>query len=115
MWTSSIAVAARIAASPAAGPAQSRTSIGRSRLPPAASVAAASAASGSPWPATSSRRRSSTAAMRARQPAPRRRPAPRHRRRDGLRFIGCPVGSTLRRLSRLAPEWIAMIPPASTV
>ena len=65
MWTSSIAVAARTAASPPFSPAQSRTSIGRSRLPPAASVAAASSPSGSPWPPTASRSRSSTSPSRA--------------------------------------------------
>ena len=65
MWTSSIAVAARTAASPPSAPAQSRTSSGRSRLPPAASVAAASPPSSSPWPATCSRSSSSTSPSRA--------------------------------------------------
>ena len=54
MWTSSIALAARTAASPPRGPAQSSTSRGRSRLPPAASVAVTSSRSSSPWPAASS-------------------------------------------------------------
>src|SRR6478736_9562402 len=64
MWTSSIAAAARTAGSPAPGPAQSSTSIGRRRLPPAARVAPASAARSSPCPSTRRRRRSSTASIR---------------------------------------------------
>src|ERR1700761_3248657 len=64
MWTSSIAVAARTAASPPASPAQSRTSIGRSRLPPAARVAPASSPRGPPQPSIASRSRSSTSPRR---------------------------------------------------
>ena len=50
--------------SPASAPAQTRTSIGRRRLPPAARVAPASAASRSPPSAVSSPSRASTAAIR---------------------------------------------------
>ena len=121
MWTSSIAVAARIAASPAPGPALSRTSIGRRRLPPASSVEPASAASVSPWPSSRRRSRSSTASMRAGSQAS---AASRTRVTGGgtaERFTSC-LGSGPRcapaRRERLrpalAPEWMAMIPPASS-
>src|SRR4051794_24255960 len=65
MWTSSIAAAARTSSSPPCGPAQSRTSIGRSRLPPASRVAAASSPKVSPCPATAARSSSSASPRRA--------------------------------------------------
>ena len=104
MWTSSIAVAARIAPALAFGPAQSSTNIGRRRLPPAPSVAPASSARRSPWPATSSVSRSSTAAIsRGSQSC--------------AASIACVTGGgTAERLigSYLGAvaEWIAMMPPA---
>src|SRR3954471_24270151 len=65
MCTSSIAAAARTTPAPPSGPAQSRTSIGRRRLPPAWSVAAASSPRVSPWPEIDSRSSSSTSPRRA--------------------------------------------------
>ena len=55
MWTSSTAVADRTARSPPSGPAESRTSIGRIRFPPALKVAEASPASGPVRPVARSR------------------------------------------------------------
>ena len=110
MWTSSTAVAARIAPSPAPGPAQSRTSIGRSRLPPAASVAPASAAE---LAAVASDQRGEALLDRGhppRQPGLGRVEDRGHRGRDAERFTIGPLAQAGR-----APEWIAMIPPASTV
>ena len=117
MWTSSIAVAARIAPSPASAPAQTRTSIGRSRLPPAASVASASAASSAPPSATTSPSRRSTAAMRRGNQLSAASSTWVTGGGTLLRVIGPGLVSqgAVRAQGRRAPEWIAMIPPASTV
>ena len=115
MWTSSIAVAARIAPSPASAPAQTRTSIGRRRLPPAARVAPASAASRSPPSAVSSPSRASTAAIRRGSQVS---AASRTRVTGGgtaLRFTLAGRGGADAGQAGRAPEWIAMMPPASTV
>ena len=104
MWTSSIAVAARTAASPPSAPAQSRTSSGRSRLPPAARVAAASAPSSSPWPRLCSRSSSSTSPSRAGS-----------QRLEASSTAVTGGGTAEWRVTRRTPLWIAMIPPARTV
>ena len=104
MWTSSIAAAARTAASPPSAPAQSRTSSGRSRLPPAASVAVASSPSELAVAGASLAQRLLHLAQPGRQPAARGVEDRGDRRRDG-RGAGHPR----------TPLWIAMIPPASTV
>ena len=104
MWTSSIAVAARTAAAPPSGPAQSRTSSGRSRLPPAASVAPASAASSSPWPDDLLAQQVLDLGEARRQPAARGVEDRGDRRRDG-RAAGHPA----------MPVWIVTMPPARIV
>ena len=120
MWTSSIAVAARIASSPAPGPALSRTSIGRRRLPPASSVEPASASSVEPCPSSRRLSRSSTASIRAGSHASAASSTMVTGGGTAERFtpsLGSgPRGAPARiRAAQacLAPEWMAIIPPAS--
>ena len=110
-----MAVAARSADSPAPGPAQRSTNIGRRRLPPALSVERASPASASPCPSTSSASLASTLAIIAGS----------HDCAASItwvtgggtaeRFIQrYPLAGSVAQAPR-TPEWIAMIPPARIV
>ena len=93
---------------PASGPAQSRTSIGRSRLPPAASVAAGLL--GEPLAVAADE-----LGRAAPRPPPSAAAARQLRRvdRPGSRAAGPPTGSLRSKPPRAgSPEWIAMIPPA---
>ncbi len=102
MWTSSTAAAAPTAEPVASGPAQRSTSIGRSRLPPASSVALASARSPGPAVSIPARRRSSTAAM------------PRGSHDDAESRTCVTGGGTRRARHGLVAVWMAMMPPART-
>ena len=104
MWTSSIAAAARTAASPPASPAQSRTSIGRSRLPPASRVALGVRAEQLAVAADLLAQQLLDLAEPRRQPAARGVEHRRHRRRHG--------GAAA---SPATPLWIVTIPPARIV
>ncbi len=107
MWTSSTAIAARIADSGASRPAHRSTSIGRSRLPPALSVALASARRTSPWPATILPRRDSTADICSGS-------------QEAAASITWVTGAGIVEprgpsvVHDFTPEWMAMIPPASS-